>query len=226
MKTKLIIFDCDGVIVDSENIFKSSQREAMELQNIHVTETWLTQNTHGFQLEDTLDSVERLSGKKMDRAKFIRDYEEMLTHRFTNTLIPVEGVLDTCKTLHGMQKQICLATNGEAPVTDLKLRSTGMDYYFTSEVRFFAAQVKNPKPAPDLFKYAAEIMKHNPEDCVVIEDSPFGIRGAKAAGMRAIGFLGGSHTPLAGKDDYSRKLFDAGADIVIDGYSNLMKAIL
>jgi len=101
-----------------------------------------------------------------------------------------------------------------------------MDYYFTSEVRFFAAQVQNPKPAPDLFKYAAEIMKHNPEDCVVIEDSPFGITGAKAAGMRAIGFLGGSHTPLAGKDDYSRKLFDAGADIVIDGYSNLMKAIL
>ena len=225
METKLIMFDCDGVVVDSENIFKTSQKEALERQNIHVTEKWLTQNTHGFQLEDTLNAVECLSGKRIDRASYNRDYEDMLMLRFTNTLKPIEGVLDICKTLCAMQKQICLATGGEPEITDLKLRSTGTDHYFTPDVRFFGTQVQNPKPAPDIFQYAAKIMKYDPEDCLVIEDSPLGIVGAKAAGMRTIGFLGGSHTPLAGKEDYSRKLIDAGADIVIDCYVNLMEVM-
>ena len=124
-----------------------------------------------------------------------------------------------------MDKSICLATNGEADVTDLKLRLTGLDAYFNAKARFFASQVKKPKPAPDIFKYAARNMGQDAENCVVIEDSPFGIRGAKAAGMYAIGFIGGSHTRLVGRENYSRKLYNAGADIVIDGHSRLLRAI-
>jgi HAD superfamily hydrolase (TIGR01509 family) len=225
-RAKLIIFDCDGVVVDSENIFKASQKEVLEQQSIRITEKWLTQNTHGFQLTDMLGAVEAVCGSQIDRAAFYKLYSEILTRRFTNCLKQVEGVSETCASLLKINKQICVATNGEADVTDLKLRSTGMDSYFSPEVRFFAAQVGLPKPAPDIFIFAADNMKHKREDCVVIEDSPFGIKAAKAAGMYAVGFLGGSHTAISGKHDYARKLREAGADIIVDNYSRLIKAAL
>lgn len=225
MKTELVIFDCDGVLVDSENIFKGSQREVLEQQNIFVTEEWLNQNTHGFQLEDTLRSVGNLSGTEVDRTAFLKQYEEMLTNKFTFSLQKMKGIFEICNNLLNMEKYFCLATNGEAETTDLKLKSTGLDTYFGRDVRFFASQVKMPKPAPDIFQYAAEIMGQSSENCVVIEDSPFGVIGAKAAGMYTIGFLGGSHTQVFGRENYSRKLYDAGADIVIDDYSELFSAL-
>jgi HAD superfamily hydrolase (TIGR01509 family) len=225
MKTTLIIFDCDGVLVDSEIIFKTSQRISLERQNVVITEEWLHQNTHGFPLESTLIAIESFSGKRIDRKLFRTHYEHLLNCAFSGSLSPINGLFELCNTLLESHKGICLATNGDARATNIKLRSTGLDYFFKPNVRFCASQVPRPKPAPDIFELAARTLGHKADECLVIEDSPFGVRGAKAAGMYTIGFIGGSHARFSGTDNYTSVLYDAGADIVIAHHSQIIRAI-
>ena len=105
--------------------------------------------------------------------------------------------------------QICVASSSTPERIRLALTVTGLLHYFRNN-QFSATQVRHGKPAPDLFLFAAQQMSVEPEESLVVEDSPAGVQAARAAGMAAVGFVGGSHSYPAHAD----RLLNAGANVV------------
>ncbi len=105
----------------------------------------------------------------------------------------VKGMTESLDAIRRMGENICIASSGTIEKIDKSLAVTGLKKYFLDANIFSAQSVKNGKPAPDLFLFAAQQMGYKPSDCIVIEDSLAGIKAANSAGMDVVGFLGGSH---------------------------------
>jgi HAD superfamily hydrolase (TIGR01509 family) len=132
---------------------------------------------------------------------------------FETELRPIPGIQ---KTLEMLRARRCIASSSPLHRIARSLELTGLREYF-GEHLFSASMVSRGKPAPDLFLYSAAQMKVEPSKCVVIEDSPSGVLGAKAAGMRVIGFVGGSHCGVG----QAERLREAGAAVVIGAMADL-----
>ncbi len=201
---KLIIFDCDGVLVDSETIGCRIDAMALTKMGYHIS------------TEDFIKKYAGLSDKTMSarvtEETGIQIPDEYLAARlprileaFENQLRPlVEPLLSW---LDVGQIQRCVASGSSRSRVIRSLEVTNQLNYFTQDSIFTAQQVQKGKPAPDLFEFAAKQLNTQPSECLVIEDSVAGIQAAKAAGMEVIGFLGGEH---AQHDWYQApiKLFD------------------
>ena len=188
MHNKLVIFDCDGVLVDSEII--GARVEAAELTKIgyHLTpEEDITRFT-GKTQKDILQIVEQEMGRSLPDGFENMLYQKMMQAMAENlTAIPdVEQVLKVVP-------HKCLASNAEIPKIDHNLKTTKLDMFFPKEHRFSAEMVPQGKPDPALYLYAAQKMGYAPSSCLVIEDSIVGVTAAKAAGMYVIGFTGAGH---------------------------------
>lgn len=207
---KAIIFDCDGVLVDSEVIYKTSELLFLERVGLFY---------------DQKDFIKRFMGRSeshffdMINADHIRKhgtplpdgfYDELKAYereQFATLLAPVPGMSDILvETVHLPR---AVASSSSIPMLDLKLGKTGFDKIFEGRV-FSADMVERGKPFPDLFLYTSEKISVAPEDCVVIEDSANGVLAALAAGMTAIGFCGGGHC----LDDHGDVLKEAGAHMI------------
>jgi HAD superfamily hydrolase (TIGR01509 family) len=203
--TRLVIFDCDGVLVDSEPI--ACRVMARELTRL------------GYPLSPD-DCQERFTGVSMKTVMAMIEadwqrplpagFEERLREQdfaaFRAELAPVAGVEAM---LERLTLPRCVASSGAPEKIRFTLTVTGLIGAFEPYL-FSARMVARGKPAPDLFLYAAERMATPPEACVVVEDAVAGIRAARAAGMRVLGFAGAGH---AGPG-YAEKLAAAGADTV------------
>lgn len=187
----LIIFDCDGVLVDSEMI--ASRELAAYLTDLgrptlpeECRETFT-----GLSIKAVGEMVVRDWGLAVPV-----DFEASLRTRdfaaFDRDLKIIPGVVSILDALDQLGLPYCVASSGAPEKISHSLTLTHLLERFDGHV-FSAAQVANGKPAPDLFLLAAETMGAAPGDCLVIEDSPAGVAGAKAAGMRVLGFTGGSH---------------------------------
>jgi HAD superfamily hydrolase (TIGR01509 family) len=117
---------------------------------------------------------------------------------------------DTLEKLNGNHK-LCVASNGERGNVIKSLTVTGLKRFFTDDRIFTKIQVPAPKPAPDLFLFTCEQMEHDPARSIIIEDSVPGVRGAKAAGIKVLGYVGASHNA----ERQAKKLIEAGADEII-----------
>ncbi|MFD9292414.1 HAD family hydrolase [Streptomyces sp. NPDC060030] len=188
MRYELVIFDNDGVLVDSEPISNT------------VLAGYLTELGHPTSYEESLrdfmgaaihrvhDLVEERTGEKLPE-----DFDEEL-HRRTLTafqqerLAAVEGVDELLGSLVADGVAYCVASSGSHQKIAAGHRNTGLDQWFEEEWIFSSEDVGQGKPAPDLFLHAAERMGVAPERCVVIEDSPLGVEAARAAGMDVYGF--------------------------------------
>lgn len=216
MPQPLLIFDCDGVLLDSEFIYLDV--ELAFLRELGVTVDWATYVREFMALGPTdwrikyAGLILRETGEPLLDAGFERLKAES-RRRVAAELKPVEGAEAMLKSLTGPR---CVASSTQLGFLHRKLDLVDFSRFFGNGI-FSGDMVEHGKPAPDLFLHAAKAMGHSNDDCIVIEDSANGVRGGKAAGHFVIGFTGGSHC-RKGHDD---TLFDAGADIVIDSHEAL-----
>jgi HAD superfamily hydrolase (TIGR01509 family) len=187
MRYDLVIFDNDGVLVDSEPISNT------------ILATYLTELGHPTSYEDSLrdymgGAVHRVHDLVLERSgqQLPADFDEVFHGRvfaaFERELKPVEGAVEVLEKLAADGVAYCLASSGSHDRIRVGHRAAGLDTWFDEKRIFSSQDVGRGKPAPDLFLYAAEQMGVAPEKCVVVEDSPLGVRAAVAAGMDVYGF--------------------------------------
>ena len=188
---ELVIFDCDGVLVDSEMISFSVLRDAIADRGLSLTIEEVQQRFQGRSLTAVVLDL-AADGIEFGPIHQNRMNEELLA-RFERELRPISGMSALVQRL---TVPCCVASSSRTERLRRSLAMTELLPLFGNHV-FSADSVKHGKPAPDLFLYAAERMSIMPVRCLVIEDSAPGMLAAKAAGMDAIGFAGGRHLELA-----------------------------
>jgi len=186
----LLIFDCDGVLVDSEILHAQVECEiGKEVFGIELDP--VTHNCHftGGGLPPVYKFWQQESGKLLPP-----DIHEMMAQRkneaFATRLQPIPHIHEALMELTAFPR--CVASGTPSATLTVCLRATKLLDYFSPHL-FTAEMVAHGKPAPDIFLYAASKMGFDPADCLVIEDSAHGVHAALAAGMKVIGFVGGSH---------------------------------
>lgn len=185
----LVIFDCDGVLVDSERLAVKVDSELLTELGWPLTEAQAFERFGGrTQAEMFADVANRLGDTLPPgwQSTFRQRYLEV----FEAELTPMDGIFEA---LDAITSKTCVASNSTPELLRMKLDLTGLDRYFNDHV-YSATHVTNAKPAPDLFLYAAEQMDVAPAQCVVVEDSETGVRAARSAGMRVLAFTGGLST--------------------------------
>ncbi len=203
---ELVIFDHDGVLVDSEII-------AMELVSRMLTEAGIpTTVDEAFDtyLGMSFDAVAEILHAKdpaLDPADFERQFHDELFAGFRDRLEPIPGVRWLLESLDEAGMPIAIASSGSSARVDLGITSTDLVTFFPDHVRTTRDHVERGKPFPDLFLLAAERAGVDPAHCVVVEDSPHGIEAARRAGMRVIGLA--HRTPAARLADADWVVTDA-----------------
>jgi HAD superfamily hydrolase (TIGR01509 family) len=193
MKPKLVMFDCDGVLVDSELISAEVCVETLRDAGIVMTRQEVFARFLGRSLNSMTAILADALGKTAGEAA-VEIMRERLYERFRRELKPIAHVADA---LDALDIPFCVASSSQPERIRLSLGLTGLLDRFEPDI-FSATMVAKGKPAPDLFLHAAHALGVAPEYCVVIEDSPAGIAAAQAAEMTAFGFVGGSHAEGAG----------------------------
>lgn len=190
MAEKLIIFDCDGVLVDSEFVSCKVFSETLSKYGYHISVEECIRRYTGINEEDCRQMIMAETGIHMP-VNYWESEETVLRKAFETELTPLlQPVLDA---LVELAMPRCVASNSSRKHVIHCLETTKQLGYFDDLAIFSSQQVKKAKPAPDLFLYAAKEMGFKPEDCLVIEDSLIGANAAIAAGMKVFMFLGGTH---------------------------------
>lgn len=181
--TKLVIFDCDGVLVDSETLgnrvlvqFVAEFGLTLELEEAIVL-------FKGCKMADCVAVIEQKLGKKMP-PDFVTQLRTRTAEVFERELLPVEGIEAA---LEQINLPICVASSGPLDKIKLALRVTNLLSRFEGKI-FSSYEIGSWKPAPDLFLYAAKNMGIQPSFCTVVEDSVLGVRAGVAAGMKVLGY--------------------------------------
>jgi HAD superfamily hydrolase (TIGR01509 family) len=188
LNKRLFIFDCDGVLVDSEPLAAQAYVRVYAKHGLAITPDIIAQCV-GMKQADILRRIGELTGHTYPVGHEDDIWSETRLV-FQEALEPVPGIRAF---LERLDLPKCVASSSSIERIQFSLKTTGLTDYFGDNI-FSSSMVKRGKPAPDLFLLAAEKMGADPQDCVVIEDSPFGVEGAVAAGMAVIGFTGGGHT--------------------------------
>lgn len=183
---ELVIFDCDGVLVDSERISVRVEVGVLAELGWAISEAEIIERFMGRSHEFMVGEIEAHLGRRLED-----DWEDPFHHRyrdaFDRELAPVEGLLEA---LDRIAIPTCVASSGSHGKMRHTLGLTGLYGRFEGRI-FSATEVAEGKPAPDLFLHAAERMGAEPAACAVVEDSYYGVEAARAAGMRAFGYAGG-----------------------------------
>lgn len=196
----LVIFDCDGVLVDSELIDSRIRSDCFQAEGFSVTVADL-QNHSGISGAGMAEMILERFGRPMPEG-FMQATRARIMRAFTDELRAIDGVAEL---LASLSTPVCVATNSHPDRVRHSLQITGLLQFFDPHV-FSAFMVARGKPAPDLFLFAAEKLEVPPAGCLVVEDSVHGVTAARAAGMEVIGFCGGSHC----KPGHADRLLAAG----------------
>ena len=215
MSFDLVIFDCDGVLIDSELLSLQADLECLIEDGIDLSADDILDRYTGISMAGMLRDLETRFGRPLP--DFARRHQERLRHLFEAGLRPIPGVTAV---IDGLTCRSCVASSGTPERLQHALSLVGLLDRFVPNV-FSATAVPRGKPAPDLFLYAAERMGVRPRRCLVIEDSIPGIAAAVAAGMPAIGFAGGGHC----RPGHAARLADAGATLVVGRMAQLGPAL-
>lgn len=190
--TDLVIFDCDGVLVDSELLSARVLIDTLAETGIAIDRTHFERHFLGRSFPTVAASIRR--DFQSLPADFEETYRARLAQVFEAELRPTAGLMEM---LGRLDVPACVATSSSPPRVARSLRVTGLARFFEGRV-FTASEVARGKPAPDLFLHAARRCGVPPGDCLVVEDSAPGLEAAEAAGMASLHFSGGAH--LAGRD--------------------------
>ncbi len=184
----LVIFDCDGVLVDSEPLSMRVLLETVAEAGAVIDPEQGYESFLGKSLASVTEILRRDYDVAVDDAALER-MRKRLYALFRKELRPIAGIAET---LQALDLPFCVASSSQVERVRLSLQVTGLLPFFDGHI-FSASMVEHGKPAPDLFLHAAREMRVAPGRCIVIEDSPAGVEAAKRADMRVFAFMGGSH---------------------------------
>ena len=201
----LIIFDCDGVLVDSEVLSCRCLSDVLAGYGISLGLDQALDLFLGRSMTAVLDHYKTIG--RLDPEQFSAELRAGVRAAFLSALCPIEGVSSV---LEGLHTPYCVASSSDVDRVSFSLSLTGLASHFDGRL-YTSQMVERGKPAPDLFLHAAERMQADPGRTLVIEDSISGVTAGKAAGMTVWGFVGGSHYQSR---DGKAILCEAGADRV------------
>ena len=216
MAPGLVIFDCDGVLVDSEVISCRAHAETLTRHGYPITPDQVFDRFLGQSMRKATLEIERELGRNLPEDFHTQVYAEI----FRLFAVSLEATPHIEEALDGIMLPVCVASSGPPEKISTSLNHVGLYDRFAPHI-FSAVQVANGKPAPDLFLFAAEQMQTTPARCLVIEDSVAGVAAGRAAGMTVLGFHGGSHC-TAGHADLLRA---AGAAVTFNDMRELPELV-
>jgi beta-phosphoglucomutase family hydrolase len=207
---KSVIFDMDGVITDSEPIHFEVEKKLFKDLGLAISDE---------EHRSFVGTVSREMWSHIkDKYKLNQSVEELVEIERTSYMDyllsqekerPIPGVADLIEELYRNNVKLVVASSASVKNIEIVLKMFDLERFFETKVS--GDEVKNGKPAPDIFLYAAKIIGTQPEECIIIEDSENGVEAAKSAGMKCIGF----ENPNSGKQDLS------SADMVINSFSDI-----
>jgi HAD superfamily hydrolase (TIGR01509 family) len=213
----VVIFDCNGVLVDSEPLATAILSQEFMRAGFPLTPDMIARYFTGRRPVDMFAEVEFATGRKLP-VGFAAGAAESILRRFRSELRPTHHAAHALSWLRGPK---CVASSSSLERIRVSLESTGLIRFFEPNL-FSANDVRNGKPAPDLLLHVADKMNVEAAACIVVEDSPVGVTAGVAAGMTVIGFAGASH---AGSDTVDQ-LRAAGARDVITDLRALKRTII
>ena len=213
MRPDLLIFDCDGVLIDSEHLAVRADVACLAEDGIVVTEAEILSRYVGISVAGMVADLEQRFGRAV-AGDFAARHHARLRTIFEAELRAMPGIEAVLDAWPGAR---CVASSSTPARLRHALGLVGLYDRFSPHV-FSAVQVERGKPAPDLFLYAAARMGVEPKGCFVVEDSPAGVEAAVAAGMAVIGFAGGSHCAPG----HAARLAECGAAQVIADMAQLL----
>lgn len=214
----LILFDCDGVLVDSEIIAAQVESKLLRDAGFDITPEDMCVRFAGLDWKTILLTIEQEAEFPLS-ASLIDKSEKLLDQALAQRVKIIDGVKYA---LSKLTEQRCICSNSSTQRLDLMLTKVGLKPYFAPHV--YSAKDLGPdrtKPKPDIYLHGAKQFGADPSRCLVVEDSVHGVHAARAAGMRVIGFTGGSHTYPTHAD----RLTDAGAETVISRMTELPQMV-
>jgi HAD superfamily hydrolase (TIGR01509 family) len=212
VETSLVIFDCDGVLVDSEAISNRVLAQMLTAEGLPTTLAQSRRRYQGLLLADIAADAQRRLGRSLPES-WQEGYESARDAAFQLELQPVAGAAQLVEAVRAAGTGVCVASQGKPTKIRLSLELTGLLGLFDEEALFSAYSVPRGKPHPDLFLHAAQRMGVGADACVVIEDTPSGVTAAVSAGMRVIGY---------GADSDGGALQLAGAELVVESMDDVL----
>ena len=214
-RTRLVIFDCDGVLVDSEPVANRTLGNMLLELGLDLTQQQIFEHFVGYSLPHCLRVIEGMLGHPAPE-NFLRDLQARTFAAFKTELRATPGIEQTLDALDAVGLPYCVASSGDHEKMNTTLGITGLLPRFAGRI-FSVTQVAHGKPAPDIYLFAAAQMNAVPSSCAVVEDTPPGVRAGVAAGMTVFGFC--AFTP-------AEKLRAAGAQQTFDDMQRLPQLLV
>jgi HAD superfamily hydrolase (TIGR01509 family) len=189
---QLVIFDCDGVLVDSEVISNSVLARMLSAEGLPTTLAEARRDYQGLMLSEVFDRAQERLGRALP-GDWLTRFERERGEQFRRELKPVSGAAAVLERVRGAGVAVCVASQGKLEKTRLSLEITGLRHLFGDRALFSAYGVARGKPHPDLFLHAAAEMGAAPARCVVVEDTPSGVKAGISAEMRVLGYAADSN---------------------------------
>jgi HAD superfamily hydrolase (TIGR01509 family) len=200
----LIIFDCDGILVDSEPIALRVNAAMLAELGWHLSDDEIVERFVGRSMDSNVATVEAHLGRPVP-VDWVERFRRRINVAHEAELGAIAGITEALDEIAGYDVAICVASSGHPERIRHSLRLCGLEDHFGDRI-FSASQVEHGKPAPDLFLYAAAALGVPPSRAVVVEDSQYGVEAARAAGMHAYAYAGGV-TPASRLDGANTTLF-------------------
>ncbi|MER8535466.1 HAD family phosphatase [Mesorhizobium sp. M1005] len=214
----LVIFDCDGVLVDSEIIAARIDAELLTSAGYEISAEEISEVYAGLTFKDIMMRVEEKSRIPF-QASLIDKEEQLVERRLRSDVRAIDGALEA---VAAVAVPRCVCSNSRSERIEFMLEKVQLLPFFAGRIfSSLETPTGKSKPAPDVFRFAAEKLKADPPNTFVIEDSVHGVTGAKTAGMRVIGFTGAAHSYPGHAD----ALTEAGAETVIRRWAELKSVI-
>lgn len=208
LENTLVIFDCDGVLVDSETIACQAEAEVLTTLGYSVTSEDVFKKFLGVEKQLIAETV------YVEKGVILPTHYPQMLHQ--NVILKLAATLQPIQNIHKALKNIpnkCVASGGPIDKIHMCLNITDLKKYFENHLIFSADMAARPKPAPDIHLFVMDKMGYTPEKCIVVEDSPVGVQAAKNAGLRVLAYVGSEY---ARDQAYRESLRLAGADLLFD----------
>ena len=204
----LVIFDCDGVLVDSEPLANTCFSRALQREGLDWTVEETMRRLMGRSMKSCVEIVERELGRALP-GEFVDRLQADTMQAFRDApLKTIPGVVEAIDAIEAAGIATCVASSGGLDKMRVTLGIAGLWGRFEGRI-FSSSQVPRGKPFPDLFLHAAIEMNEQPFDCTVVEDSLPGVQAARAAGMRALAYVGAAHSDAAALQAAGGRTFDS-----------------
>jgi tRNA pseudouridine(55) synthase len=208
MNFELVIFDCDGVLVDSEPIANRVLVDLLSRSGLPMTYDETMKTFVGRSAATCLRMIEERIGRSLPKT-FPQQWEERLFSALRREVRPIPGVVEA---LDRIRLPVCVASSGSHERIRVSLGASGLLPRFEGRL-FSSVEVARGKPCPDLFMHAAATLGVSRYRCAVVEDTPVGVRAAVEAGMTVFGYVGGPHSSATELTDAGAIVFDSMADL-------------